>query len=315
MENLAARRRETDALGFAGAEGAASADLAIKLSSDDASSEAAHQESPGPVAACEVQQAEVCQPRGHTASHSVLGSTVPGEGDRGLSSNADDGSDEAASSGDAEPKVWVHACEWVGDLPKGHPNKILPQHYRTIYHWKCGDPAPLVPGGVPCLRLEVRGGSFMLHQIRHMVGAAVAVAHGVLPLTLMYALLAPGSRGNVPRAPPHCLLLSDCSFAPFRKVEGGDGVAAQLSGEMLQLRSGGRAAQRQFRSGVFDAALNDLLLHPHWERFQRSISFNVWPQDDQDKVVAEYSAWRDAQEAAAKRRQERGKQDNVAVLE
>eukprot|EP00955_Chlamydomonas_euryale_P044759 352965-Chlamydomonas_euryale.AAC.23 len=112
MENLAARRRETDALGFAGAEGAASADLAIKLSSDDASSEAAHQESPGPVAACEVQQAEVCQPRGHTASHSVLGSTVPGEGDRGLSSNADDGSDEAASSGDAEPKVRRPILQW-----------------------------------------------------------------------------------------------------------------------------------------------------------------------------------------------------------
>lgn len=43
-------------------------------------------------------------------------------------------------------------------------------------------PAPCAPaGGVPCVRLEVCGDSFMLHQIRHMVGAAVAIVRGVLP--------------------------------------------------------------------------------------------------------------------------------------
>jgi tRNA U38,U39,U40 pseudouridine synthase TruA len=31
------------------------------------------------------------------------------------------------------------------------------------------------------VRLEVCGDSFMLHQIRHMVGAAVAIVRGILP--------------------------------------------------------------------------------------------------------------------------------------
>lgn len=31
------------------------------------------------------------------------------------------------------------------------------------------------------MRLEVCGDSFMLHQIRHMVGAAVAIVRGILP--------------------------------------------------------------------------------------------------------------------------------------
>jgi tRNA U38,U39,U40 pseudouridine synthase TruA len=34
---------------------------------------------------------------------------------------------------------------------------------------------------MPCLRLEVCGDSFMLHQIRHMVGAAVAVVRDIMP--------------------------------------------------------------------------------------------------------------------------------------
>lgn len=38
-----------------------------------------------------------------------------------------------------------------------------------------------IAGGVPCIRLEVCGDSFMLHQIRHMVGAAVAIVRGIMP--------------------------------------------------------------------------------------------------------------------------------------
>jgi tRNA pseudouridine38-40 synthase len=44
-------------------------------------------------------------------------------------------------------------------------------------------PTPIIhtrPGGTPCLLLEVNGQSFMIHHIRHMIGAAVAVALGLL---------------------------------------------------------------------------------------------------------------------------------------
>jgi tRNA pseudouridine38-40 synthase len=62
---------------------------------------------------------------------------------------------------------------------------------------------------VPCLRLSVKGDSFMLNQIRNMIGAAVAVSRGVMPAELLpVALSAPG-RVAVPRAPPHTLMLYD----------------------------------------------------------------------------------------------------------
>ena len=77
----------------------------------------------------------------------------------------------------------------------------------------CCDDAPLVcqpalpnahdhplstyTGGVPCLRLEVRGTSFMLHQIRHMIGAAVAVARGLLTVELIHASITTPCRMSV----------------------------------------------------------------------------------------------------------------------
>lgn len=54
-------------------------------------------------------------------------------------------------------------------------------------------------GGVPCLRLEVRGESFMLHQIRHMIGGAAAVARGMVTMQLLQASL---SRAEFMRPDP-----------------------------------------------------------------------------------------------------------------
>lgn len=47
----------------------------------------------------------------------------------------------------------------------------------------------------------------MLHQIRHMVGAAVAVARDIFPLTWVEACLCASARAYMPLAPPHV-----CSF-------------------------------------------------------------------------------------------------------
>ena len=49
--------------------------------------------------------------------------------------------------------------------------------------------------------MSLRGQSFMLHQIRHMVGAAVAVAKGVLPLAFVEASLLRPARSYMPLAP------------------------------------------------------------------------------------------------------------------
>lgn len=52
----------------------------------------------------------------------------------------------------------------------------------------------------------------MLHQIRHMVAAAVAVARGALPVELLEASLATPARVNLPLAPPSTLMLTGAQF-------------------------------------------------------------------------------------------------------
>lgn len=55
---------------------------------------------------------------------------------------------------------------------------------------------------VPCVRIDVKANSFMLHQIRKMIGAAVAVARGTVPFELIHASLAvPASCACAPPLP------------------------------------------------------------------------------------------------------------------
>lgn len=50
--------------------------------------------------------------------------------------------------------------------------------------------------------MTVQGDSFMLHQIRHMIGAAVLVTRGQAPLAWLHAALTSAARTHVPLAPP-----------------------------------------------------------------------------------------------------------------
>lgn len=97
---------------------------------------------------------------------------------------------------------------------EGGPH-ISPTYYRKIFSFTAEDPEPLTPGGFPCLRLRVHGQSFLLHHIRHMIGSAVAVTLGIMPLEAVEASLSPPSKIVLPLAPSHTLLLSDTEFRSF----------------------------------------------------------------------------------------------------
>ncbi|KAJ4964676.1 hypothetical protein NE237_016525 [Protea cynaroides] len=71
--------------------------------------------------------------------------------------------------------------------------------------------------GMDFIKCEVVGQSFMLHQIRKMVGLAVAVMRNCAPESLIDTALQKDIRINVPTAPEVGLYLDECFFTSYNQ--------------------------------------------------------------------------------------------------
>ncbi|EFN50538.1 hypothetical protein CHLNCDRAFT_138514 [Chlorella variabilis] len=165
---------------------------------------------------------------------------------------------------------------------------IVRRHFRFIEWCRAGTELEvLVPGGQPCIHLSLQGSSFMLHQIRKMVGMAVAVARGNLPLELLEFSLATPARINLPLAPPSTLMLTGALFSPFKRSWSGQAaVAAQWTGEVLQLKEQGVAAQQQFLREAMLPALDSLLASEEWRHWELDLD-RLWFDNAEVQEVLE----------------------------
>eukprot|EP00803_Ostreobium_quekettii_P001731 evm.model.scf_924.4 EVM.evm.TU.scf_924.4 scf_924:29233-33614(+) len=183
---------------------------------------------------------------------------------------------------------------------------IVSSHYRNIISFTASDPEVVVPGGVRAVQCEVRGQSFMLHQIRYMIATAVSVARGYISLRVLKASMMAPVRITLPLAPPHTLMLFESTFGDFPK-DRRTGVAnvAQWSGNSLQLRAGGTANRQSFNDKVLQPALNELLKLDDWKSWSASLDLFAYHEDLDDSVKAvleKCDRWGDSM---AKRKQER----------
>eukprot|EP00884_Botryococcus_braunii_P014325 jgi/Botrbrau1/22894/Bobra.0065s0047.1 len=113
--------------------------------------------------------------------------------------------------------------------------------------------------------VTIEGQSFMIHQIRHMVGAAVSVALGAVPLQYIEASLCRPSRTYHPLAPAAVLVLADSHFLRFPSDLGNPETnVRRWSGERLNLRSRGSAAREAFCAQVLFPSLERLMTGGEW---------------------------------------------------
>eukprot|EP00887_Chlorella_sp_A99_P003093 scaffold9.g3093.t1 len=94
-----------------------------------------------------------------------------------------------------------------------------PDAKRYIISFKCGGVFEI--GSERWVRLVVVGQSFMLHQIRKLVGMAVAVARGVATLDALKLAMKTSVGLNVPMAPELGLFLDQCYYEAYNKQQWG----------------------------------------------------------------------------------------------
>ena len=96
-----------------------------------------------------------------------------------------------------------------------------PSAQRYIYDFAVDE--VVLRDGLECAMIKVKGQSFMLHQIRKMIGMTIAVVRGHASDDVLEAAWAE-SRIDVPRAPGLGLLLDTIHFERYNQRFGGDGI-------------------------------------------------------------------------------------------
>lgn len=88
---------------------------------------------------------------------------------------------------------------------------------RNIEYIKCVE--PFVCDDVEFTRIEIKGQSFMLHQIRKMMGFSLAVIRGIVPQSMLKESLTK-KKFSVPTAPGLGLVLERLHFDKYNRLFG-----------------------------------------------------------------------------------------------
>ncbi|KAG5080816.1 hypothetical protein GLYMA_02G202300v4 [Glycine max] len=151
----------------------------------------------------------------------------------GESVNNSDILEEEKVNGEDKPTNGSRFC--YGEKERERFNKILKcfvgthNFHNFTTRTKAEDPAArryiisfnanttLVVEGVEFVKCEVVGQSFMLHQIRKMIGLAVAIMRNCAPESLIDEALQQDVNINVPTAPEVGLYLDECFFTSYNQ--------------------------------------------------------------------------------------------------
>ncbi|XP_029834803.2 tRNA pseudouridine synthase A [Ixodes scapularis] len=106
-----------------------------------------------------------------------------------------------------------------------------PSAMRYIISAECGQ--PFVQGDQEFVQVQIKGQSFMLHQIRKMVGLVIAIMRGCTKETTIRRAWGP-EKLDLPIAPALGLMLEEVHYDRYNKRYGGDGLHEPLTWEEKQ---------------------------------------------------------------------------------
>jgi len=164
-----------------------------------------------------------------------------------------------------------------------HDTALRDQHFRQIFSVGCSDPFFLYSHSVSAVEVSITGDSFLFNQIRHLMGASIAVVRGNFPGLLINATLAPHMNLSVPLAPSESLILAGSDFkVPESTRNVHLSLEAKMRADLFRLRFIDPSVDRSLRSKDiwdsfcmrFDKACVDRFTHAYV-----------------DKILGEFDKW------------------------
>ncbi|KAH7099003.1 pseudouridine synthase [Auriculariales sp. MPI-PUGE-AT-0066] len=141
---------------------------------------------------------------------------------------------------------------------------------RQIYDINFSE--PFLRGGVEWVKMSIHGASFMMHQIRKMMGALFLFTRTETPSVVLRALMHPRAlrRSHVPRAPAAGLMLEQTEYGGYNKK-----VCAAVERDSQPTK----VATRFLEFDQHQDAMEQLRKEQIWPRVQESEqSYSTWTQ-------------------------------------